>query len=250
MTLLLDTAAPKREWDDLARLDPLWAILTDRDKQYGKWKRDEFFHSGETEINRFMTSSGFVARRDGKALDFGCGVGRLSRALRPYFAEVYGVDISEEMVRLAREFTPDCKFLVINDHKLRPFANNFFDFVYSNRVLQHQPSKYLVESYICEFVRVAKPRAMVVFQLPFRRRFRRILQPRQRVYSLLRAVGFGPEFLYRNLRLNPIRNISMAPEQVNAILDSAGADLVRHYPDEFNEFSMTYIALKRSPLPA
>jgi ubiquinone/menaquinone biosynthesis C-methylase UbiE len=246
VTLPLDITAPQSEWEDLARLDPLWAILTDRGKQFGKWNRDEFFHSGETEINHLMASCGFVVGNDGKALDFGCGVGRLSRALRPYFAEVYGVDISEEMVRLAREFTPNCRFLVNQDTKLRLFGDNYFDFIYSNRVLQHQPSRRLVENYIREFVRVVKPRGMVVFQLPFRRRLRRILQPRQRVYSVLRAVGFTPKFLYRNLRLNPIRNSSMAPEQVTAILHSAGAELIRHYPDECNEYSMTYVALKRA----
>lgn len=36
------------------------------------------------------------------ALDFGCGVGRLMRALSGYFTHCPGVDISERMVREAR----------------------------------------------------------------------------------------------------------------------------------------------------
>ena len=83
-------AAPQREWEDLAHLDPLWAILTIKDKQFGKWDREEFFNSGQAEIDTLMQSCGFDRGNNGKALDFGCGVGRLSRALRFYFKKFMG----------------------------------------------------------------------------------------------------------------------------------------------------------------
>ena len=41
-----------------------------------------------------------AARRS--ALDFGCGIGRLSQALAEHFDQVYGVDISPKMIELAR----------------------------------------------------------------------------------------------------------------------------------------------------
>ncbi len=40
----------------------------------------------------------------GKALDFGCGVGRLTQALADYFNEVAGVDVSPTMVNKALEY--------------------------------------------------------------------------------------------------------------------------------------------------
>ena len=39
----------------------------------------------------------------GTALDFGCGVGRLSQALTKYFEQVAGVDISHTMIAKAKE---------------------------------------------------------------------------------------------------------------------------------------------------
>lgn len=105
----------QQQWEELAQLDPLFAILTEKEKQYGKWDEEEFFASGRAEIDRLMASCGFQAGDNGRALDFGCGVGRLSRTLRAYFGEVYGLDISQEMVELARRFTPSCTFLLNED---------------------------------------------------------------------------------------------------------------------------------------
>src|SRR5205807_547797 len=130
-----------RDWEDLAHLDPLFAILTAEGKQFGKWDRNEFFTSGQLEIDTLMRSCGFNSGDNGRALDFGCGVGRLSRALRPYFSEVFGIDISEQMIALAKNATPAVKFLVNRAEHLRTFQDSFFDFVYSNIVLQHQPTR-------------------------------------------------------------------------------------------------------------
>jgi len=41
-----------------------------------------------------------------KALDFGCGTGRSTRFLRKLGFNVMGVDISEEMLRIARPLDP------------------------------------------------------------------------------------------------------------------------------------------------
>ena len=50
------TAITQREWEDLAELDPLWAILTVRERQFGKWNRDGFFASGQREIDALMSA--------------------------------------------------------------------------------------------------------------------------------------------------------------------------------------------------
>ncbi|MBV9181549.1 MAG: class I SAM-dependent methyltransferase [Acidobacteria bacterium] len=239
---------PHGDWDELAHLDPLWAILTDKEKKFGKWNPEEFFASGQAEIDVLMESCGLPRGDHGRVLDFGCGVGRLSRSLRAYFGEVHGVDISEEMIRLAKEFNPNCRFVVNQADNLKLFADEFFDFVYSNRVLQHQPSQELVARYLREFARVVKPQGTIVVQIPYKLRLRRVLEPRRRVYSFLKTVGFSPSFLYRRLHLNPIHNCCMTPENVHSVLSSAGARVLRSYPDHYNEYSMSYIAVKVSPL--
>jgi len=237
-------AGTESEWEELAHLDPLWGNLVEKEKQFGKWDREDFFASGKQEIDALMMACGFECGNNGRALDFGCGVGRLARALRSYFGEVHGVDISREMVRLAREFTPSVTFVVNQVDNLRMFHDDFFDFVYSNIVLQHQSTKEIAESYIREFVRVIKPGALVVFQMPYKRTLRHALQPRCRLYSMLRACGIPGKFLYNKLGLAPMRGICLSPRRVLQAVTAAGGRMLRSYPDSYNHYSMSYVVTK------
>ncbi|MGE0060291.1 MAG: class I SAM-dependent methyltransferase, partial [Dehalococcoidia bacterium] len=93
-------------WEKLAQNDPLWAILSDPAKRGGGWKVDEFFATGDREIAELMTYLDRVAPDIGRdrALDFGCGIGRVTRPLAAHFARVTGMDISPSMVEAAREY--------------------------------------------------------------------------------------------------------------------------------------------------
>jgi 2-polyprenyl-3-methyl-5-hydroxy-6-metoxy-1,4-benzoquinol methylase len=244
MTSVPRMIATQREWEDLAQLDPLWAILSNNEKQFRKWEQEEFFGSGQLEIDALMSSCRLAHGNNGRVLDFGCGVGRLTRALQPYFAEVYGVDISGEMIRLAREYTPSCTFLLNREDNLSLFQNDFFDFIYSNIVLQHQSNTQIVKSYIQEFVRIIKPEGIVVFQLPYKLTLRYRLQPRRRLYSLLKTIGVSTEFLYNRLHLSPMRTICLPSQEVNAAVSAAGGRVVRSYSDHFNHHSMSYAVTK------
>jgi 2-polyprenyl-3-methyl-5-hydroxy-6-metoxy-1,4-benzoquinol methylase len=237
--------AAKREWEDLAHLDPLWAILTEKKKQFGKWDREEFFATGQAEIDALMRSCGFSSGNNGRALDFGCGVGRLSRALHSYFGEVHGVDISGEMVRLAKQYTPSCNFHVNPADDLKLFQDDFFDFIYSNIVLQHQSSKEIAKAYITEFIRVIKPKGLIVFQMPGRVTLRGTIQARRRLYSLLRMCGVPADFIYKKLHLNPMRALCVPPEEIVATVSAGGGRVLRSYPDNFNYHSMSYVVVKR-----
>jgi 2-polyprenyl-3-methyl-5-hydroxy-6-metoxy-1,4-benzoquinol methylase len=237
--------AAKREWEDLAHLDPLWAILTEKRKQFGKWGREEFFATGQAEIDMLMTSCGFNSGNNGRALDFGCGVGRLSKGLSSYFGEVHGVDISEEMVRLAKQYTPSCTFHVNSADDLKLFQNDYFDFIYSNIVLQHQSTKEIAKAYIAEFIRVIKPKGLIVFQMPSRITLRGAIQARRRLYSILRMCRIPAEFIYKKLHLHPMRAICVPPKEIMATVSAGGGRLVRSYPDSFNYHSMSYVVMKR-----
>src|SRR5690348_1397015 len=110
----------KQCWEDMAQLDPCWAILSDPAKKFGKWNLDAFYLTGEQEILKLMDSVrdlGYPRVMD-SALDFGCGLGRLTRALSNYFSRCVGVDISEEMIRRAKDLNasnPRCEFLANSD---------------------------------------------------------------------------------------------------------------------------------------
>ena len=164
---LRDTA---RNWQRLGELDPLFAVLTFKDKQGGKWDREDFFKTGEIEIQNtfaYISSLG-LASPHGKALDFGCGVGRLTQALAEYFREVTGVDIASSMIELAQQYNrygAKCRYYVHTANDLRLFPDRSFDFVYSKITLQHVEPRY-AENYIKEFLRVLAPQGILFFQLP------------------------------------------------------------------------------------
>ena len=93
----------QRNWDALGKADPLWTVLTWPEKKGNQWDTDEFFKTGADEIEavmRSLESLGLDPPR-GKALDFGCGVGRLTQALAGRFDEAHGVDIAESMIDMA-----------------------------------------------------------------------------------------------------------------------------------------------------
>jgi SAM-dependent methyltransferase len=160
----------QENWDGLGRIDPLWAILTDPGRKGGKWDPDEFFASGRQEVAQTMRLArtlGLPVRRE-TALDFGCGVGRLTQALCSWFERCCGVDIAPSMIELARGYNKyggRCEYLLNTYDDLRGFTDDSFDLVYSNIVLQHMKPKYGM-SYIREFVRVLRPGGLVVFQIP------------------------------------------------------------------------------------
>lgn len=223
--------AHRRDWQDLAELDPRWAILSAADKQHGGWDLEEFLETGRKEIDALMghVERLGLPRQRRRALDFGCGVGRLSRALAAHFAEAVGVDIAEGMVEQARVTNadvPGCRFVVNVDDRLPAFADDEFDLIYTTLVLQHLPSRVLVASYLREFVRVLAPGGVLVFQLPARIPWRHRLQIRRRAYRLLRAVGVAPETLYKRMDLQPMRYNAVDQDEVRAIVEGAGGQVL------------------------
>src|SRR6476646_9766793 len=95
----------QRNWEGLAQADPLWAICTDPRKRHGHWTPEEFFGSGKKEVEAVLAYAAEIGLSiDGTSpsLDFGCGVGRLTRALAEYFPEACGMEmhcIRERVIR-------------------------------------------------------------------------------------------------------------------------------------------------------
>jgi SAM-dependent methyltransferase len=166
----MELRGQKQVWEDWARADPLWAILSVPDKTHGRWDREEFFATGRTEIRQLMAEveqRGIDPRRD-RCLDFGCGVGRLTQALAEYFERCDGIDISDTMVRQAREFnrfSTRCVYHVNDAPNLELFPDKSFDFIYSYIVLQHiEPD--ISENYVREFIRLLSDGGIAIFQVP------------------------------------------------------------------------------------
>lgn len=225
----------KKHWEDMGDLDPYWAILTEPGTKHGKWNLEKFFETGNDEISgltREAESLGLPKHHEW-ALDFGCGVGRLTRALAPLFQNVVGIDISESMLRRAVALNPhkNCQF-VHNVSDSLPFRSSQFDLIYTALVLQHVPSQESIRHYIAEFVRVLKPGGLLVMQVPNHVPLRRRLQARPRIYAWLRSAGLSEQLLYRKLGLHPIPMNFLPESAVVSIIESGGGTTLRIAADQ------------------
>ena len=181
-------------WETLAQIDPLGSICTDPQKDGRKWKKEEFFQTGKREVQTvlsYLQSLGLAPDWKSPALDFGCGVGRLTSALSEHFEECWGLDIAPTMIELAQEFhqdNPRCKLVLNESDDLRGFSENTFGFIYSSIALQHMREEF-IRRYLLELVRVLKPGGIMVFQVADRnsltRRIRNFMGARRRVNQLL-----------------------------------------------------------------
>jgi ubiquinone/menaquinone biosynthesis C-methylase UbiE len=245
----------RQAWNDWGSIDPLWAILTQPDRKHGRWDLEQFWRLGEDEIGRVMATAATLGYPAGNetALDFGCGVGRLTRAMARHFSHCTGVDVAATMIEQATRLNHGsaCTFLVNEANDLGRFEDSTFDFVYSALVLQHLPSVEVIRRFIAELFRVLEPGGLLAFQLPTRmppRSLRNRLRLRTRAYTALRAVGFDQRLLYERLSLVPVMQMHCIPEHdVLTHLRGLGAAVleVQHGRFEVGEVeSATYFVTK------
>ena len=160
----------RKTYEKLGESDPLYAVLSFREARGNKWDPDAFFERGRKEIETTIRQLGELGLEpaNGRALDFGCGVGRLTQALCEHFDEVTGVDISSSMVAAAERYNRHsgrCHYLVNTSDDLAQLDDATFDFIYSNIALQHSPPD-AARRYIAEFFRLLKPGGIARFQMP------------------------------------------------------------------------------------
>ena len=119
----------------------------------------------------------------GRVLDVGCGFGRHVLAFREQGADAYGIDLSMDLLRMAREL-PETKLLDTRlsraDARAVPFQRGTFDAV----VVLFSSFGYLGDAgdrlVLGEIARVMKPGGLVVFDLMNPARVRASLVARSR----------------------------------------------------------------------
>ena len=153
----------RAEWDQRAREDAYYYAVFARRGQ----SEEEFLATAadtvpvlEKELSRLTSKE--------RALEIGCGPGRLMRPMSVHFKEIHGVDISPEMIALAQEALkdiPNAKLHLTPQSDLSMFPADHFDYIYSYTVFQHIPSREVVLNYIRESQRTLKPGGILCCQL-------------------------------------------------------------------------------------
>lgn len=168
--LEMDLQNLRDTWNELGRRDAMWAVLSGPRESSRAWDPEAFYRTGVEEVEAVLARCAVLgaAPRLERALDFGCGIGRLSQALARHFSEVHGVDIATAMLEQAREQNragDRCQFHLNESDSLALFPDATFDFVYSSITLQHMEPRFS-RGFLSEFFRVTRPGGVVVFQIP------------------------------------------------------------------------------------
>ncbi|MDX2032133.1 MAG: class I SAM-dependent methyltransferase [Blastocatellia bacterium] len=161
--------AMKRDWDERAREDARWYINTLRHRQ----SDEEFDQTGAVDVERLVRAdlpllTGGREAATLRALEIGCGAGRMTRHLAGIFAHVTGIDVSGEMIRQARErlagIADKVDLRETNGVDLALFDDEAFDLILSAYVFQHVPSAEVIASNVREAWRVLAPGGVFKFQ--------------------------------------------------------------------------------------
>jgi len=161
----------EKDWNERAEKNVKYFIRS----VYGQTE-EEFWKSGEDNSNqilglnstRYHQIIGNKNPKETRVLEIGCGIGRILIPMSKVFGEAIGVDVSEKIIQIAKDFVekiPNCKVFKNNGSDLSIFPDNHFDFCYSYIVFQHIPDKKIVVNYIHEVSRVLKPGGLFRFQV-------------------------------------------------------------------------------------
>jgi SAM-dependent methyltransferase len=243
------TGRIRKQWEDLGAHDPYWAVLTHPDKKGGRWDKDQFFQTGVAEIAELeqkLANVGLVSNRRA-ALDYGCGVGRLTRALAARFEKVTGVDISQAMLDEARANTRESGNVELvrgTGMDLRAIPSESIDLVYSNIALQHSPAEFQ-RGVIRDMCRVVATGGIMAFQNAAHANLRDVrgvlhLALGNRILNVARRIVYGKRSV---MELH-----TLPKSEVIAILGSGGMDVVS--ADQYDSAGQAfvgylYIAIKR-----
>jgi SAM-dependent methyltransferase len=158
----------RADWNKRAREDANYYVAFGRRDQAD----EEFFSTAadvvrdlEAELKRFTADRPAAIRR---ALEIGCGPGRLIRPMSRHFSEIHGIDVSDEMIAQAKVRLRGISHAHphhASGSDLTLFPDEHFDFVYSYAVFQHIPSAEVVFSYFREIVRVLRPGGFARLQI-------------------------------------------------------------------------------------
>jgi ubiquinone/menaquinone biosynthesis C-methylase UbiE len=157
------------EWRQWGKNDPLFGVASWKDKEKGgasPWTEDDFYSLGESDWRDFWEHWKHYGVDTRSCIEIGCGAGRMTKQLAKAFDHVYAVDVSEDMIRVARRSVgATVEFSVIDGTHL-PQPDCSVSALFSTHVIQHLDSVEIGYSYFREFFRVLDAGGTLMVHLP------------------------------------------------------------------------------------
>lgn len=205
------------DWQHIAQDRPYFGVLSEaayRDRQLSDADMTAFWDSGQRYVNMVLDQCTRFFGPDwpsGSALDFGCGVGRLSLPLSRRFTQVTGLDVAPAMLseaqRLAELAGAENLHWLLADDRLSAIAGAQFDFMLSFIVFQHIPEAR-GQAIFQRLLQHLAPGGMGVFHFKYAQ-----VIPRHPLFTFLSHRVPGGRLLLNALRGKPLREPHM---QMNA----------------------------------
>ena len=162
-------------WDEMAKENPMYAVMSSSDfltegaGDFDLEKLQQFFKKGrrlfETHVQPCLNLLKPSAERP-VLVEYGCGMGRILRAVVDGGYSCAGVDISPTMLDHCRETVKGgASLLLVNEEGHSGLPDAFADVVYSYAVLQHIQKLSVFRRAIHEICRLTKPEGVIAIQL-------------------------------------------------------------------------------------
>lgn len=164
----------QRSWQQLGETEPHWSVVVSEDYRQSNLHahKDAFYRTGKQHVGQLFGSlernhvlhAGFKT-----CVDYGCGVGRITRHLANHFENVIAYDVSASHLKCAADYlTEEC----VSNVSLRQIKHvrdieelPKVDVAYSMLVLQHNPPP--VMAFIIQgLIRSLNPGGIAFFQVP------------------------------------------------------------------------------------
>lgn len=161
-------------WSRFGEEKPHWSVLTHDNYTPDNIEAniDAFYQTGVHGLERVLNAlkrAGLKSENFDKAMDFGCGVGRLSIPLAGLSERVTSVDISPGHLKLAQERAEATGVGNIDFTHLRDLRDlddfSDYDFILSLIVLQHNPPPIMAYAF-SRLLRALRPGGVAIIQMP------------------------------------------------------------------------------------
>lgn len=156
----------RRFWDERAREDAFFFV--DDRLDYRKPDLDSFWRGGEEALDGLLGACGVELGGDEEVVEIGCGAGRMTRAIVARAGSVRALDVSGEMLEVARRMNPSLAgvdWVHGDGTTLAPLEAASADACISHVVFQHIPDPRVTLGYVREMGRVLRPGGWAAFQV-------------------------------------------------------------------------------------
>jgi SAM-dependent methyltransferase len=149
----------RKWWNQAARDDAHWYIAT---------ASDPFFERGRRDVEELVDFCGLEPSKDKTLLEIGAGAGRMTRRFAELYGRVLALDVSDEMLGLARANlagVDNVEWVLGSGADLSVIPDRSADEVFSYITLQHIPDRDVVLRYLSDAARILKPHGQAALQV-------------------------------------------------------------------------------------